>query len=463
MAMDTTIAAPKLGIAWDKTRHLDLKAQQITANLRTGKGWRVDGALTDVWIEDNTAPARLERFNAIWNAAPQGELTIVKFERGAGRIFDWHAKTIVSPMRVKNVAGELRNGKARATGDVALEKTGAALGVFEATHDVASGVGEGQARARDLTFTSTLQPFQISEAMRGLVEDVRGPIDADINAYWGADFRADARFNLKSLDMATAALGPTKAVVGEIRFNDFLKLTTGPGQTLQAGSINPGVAVTDGIVKFHLDPDLHVAVEDARWPFAGGTLSVLPTIVNLNSDEIAVTLSLKGVDVNALTKQLNVKGLTATGEVEGQFPLVFKGGKGKIVHGRLTAAPQGGVIQYDADFAPGSGPAQMAFGALRSFRYDKLSIDLDGDLDGELVTQIAFTGVNREPIDQKAGPGTMKIVGIPFKFGVTVHAPFMALSRTAAGFSDAMGVIRGAKADIDVDVKGEPQTAPAKP
>jgi hypothetical protein len=190
---------------------------------------------------------------------------------------------------------------------------------------------------------------------------------------------------------------------------------------------------------------------------------VLPTIVNLNSDEIALTLSLKGVDVNALTKQLNIKGLTATGEVEGQFPLVFKKGKGRIVHGRLTAAPQGGDIQYDATFDAGGGPAQIAFGALRSFRYDKLSIDLDGDLDGELVTEIAFTGVNREPIDQKAGPGTFKVVGIPFKFGVTVRAPFMSLSRAASGFNDPLGLIRGAKPDIDVEVNGEPQPAPAKP
>jgi hypothetical protein len=184
---------------------------------------------------------------------------------------------------------------------------------------------------------------------------------------------------------------------------------------------------------------------------------VLPTIVNLNSDEIAMTLSLKSVDVNALTKQLNVKGLTATGEVEGQFPLVFKKGKGKIVHGRLTAGPQGGYIQYDSDFAPGGGPAQLAFGALRSFRYDKLSIDLDGELDGELVTQIAFTGVNRAPIDQNAGPGTVKVVGIPFKFGVTVRAPFMALSRTAASFNDATGIIRGAQPDIKVDI-GQTET-----
>ena len=97
-----------------------------------------------------------------------------------------------------------------------------------------------------------------------------------------------------------------------------------------------------------------------------------------------------------------------------------------------------------------SGAAKLAFGALRAFRYDSLSLSLNGDIGGELVTEIAFQGVNREPVKPIGGPAPISLVGIPFKFNVTVHAPFMALARTAAGFSDARGLLDQALPDVSV-------------
>jgi hypothetical protein len=287
---------------------------------------------------------------------------------------------------------------------------------------------------------------------------VDGAVDADFGAHWGGDsFTTDARFAFENLNMATKALGPVEGVSGVVVFNDFATLSTPPGQRITVAKINPGIEVNDGVFHFQMKPDMHIALESAVWPFAGGRLSVLPTTFDFNSKEIRFTLDLAEVDVDQLVKQLNAKDLSATGKVEGRFPLVFTEGKGRIENGQLRAAPGGGIIQYNSDFGQ-TGVTQLAFDALRSFRYNNLTLDLSGALDDEIITAIAFSGVNREPVKQDAGPGSVKLVGIPFKFNVTVRAPFMALSRSAASVTDARGLLN--PTETEVDVSAEPQKAP---
>lgn len=450
MKLDTTVNTPALSIEWDKTRRVNLRGKTVTANLlTTNKGWRVAGVLRDVWAEDNTAPARVESFNGDLIIEPKGDEAVLRVANGVGRVFDWHEKKLLQPLTLRGVEARLEGGKAIAKGAIRLEKPDAALGQFTLTHDLASGKGDAVATARDLTFSPILHPYDITESVRGVVEIVTGPIDADIGAHWsGEDFRTDARFEFKNLNMATAALGPVEGVSGVVVFNDFATLSTPPGQRITVAKINPGIEVKDGIIHLQMKPDLHVTLESAIWPFAGGRLSVLPTTFDFNSKETRLTLDLADVDVDQLVKQLAAKDLSATGKVEGRFPLIFTEGKGRIENGKLQAAPGGGTIQYNSDFGQ-TGVSQLAFDALRSFRYDNLTLDLNGELDKEIISSIAFSGVNREPVKQNAGPGSVKLVGIPFKFNVKVRAPFMALSRAAASVTDARGLLNQTEPEID--------------
>jgi hypothetical protein len=454
MRLDTTVNAPALLINWDTTRTVSVRGKTVTANLLTGDSWRVTGALSDVWVEDSTAPTRVEKFNGALIIEPKGDDAVLRVTNGAGRVFDWHDKRIVQPMALRGVNVVMANGIVTGKGDIRLEKPDAFLGQFTLKHDLASGKGDAAATSRGLLFSPVLKPYEISETLLS----VAGPLDADIGAHWsGNDFLTDAKFSFQNLNMATAALGPMEGVSGVVSFNDFATLSTPPHQRVTVARINPGIEVTNGVFLFQMKPDLNVALESAVWPFAGGKLSVLPTTFDFNSKVTRLTLDLTDIDVNELVKQLNAKDLSATGKVEGSFPLIFEGGKGRIENGRLEAAPGGGTIQYNSDFGQ-TGVAQLAFDALRSFRYDNLTLALDGDLDKEIISSIAFSGVNREPVKQSAGPGSVKLVGIPFKFNVKVRAPFMALSRTAASVTDARGLLNGT--EPDVEVTATPQTPP---
>ena len=80
--------------------------------------------------------------------------------------------------------------------------------------------------------------------------------------------RSSGSFRSSGLDFA-AAFGPVRGLAGAIRFSDLLGLVTDGVQEARVTSINPGVEVEDGIIRYRLLSDFKVAVEGGRWPFAG--------------------------------------------------------------------------------------------------------------------------------------------------------------------------------------------------
>ena len=64
--------------------------------------------------------------------------------------------------------------------------------------------------------------------------------------------------------------------------------------------------------------------------------------------------------------------------------------------------------------------------------------------DGELVTQLRFAGTNETPATLGGGPLPIRATGLPFRFNVTVRAPFRALLGTASSFNDVRPLIRPA-------------------
>ena len=294
--------------------------------------------------------------------------------------------------------------------------------------------------ADHLVFDEGLQPYEISELARGLVENVRGEASATAEARWaGDDFRVSGVFLPNGISLSSATIPQITNVSGEIAFDDLLLLTTPPGQTLTIGELNPGVSVANGRVRFQLLPEQQVRIENAEFDFAEGTLALAPTTITLGAEETRFNLTLSDVDMAALVDTLDMPDLAATGRVEGSFPVLLTSRTAFIENGELQAAPGGGEINYvGAAGDDVTGAARVAFDALRSFRYDDLRLTLNGDLSGEIVTSISFSGENTgRPVDLTPIAGTpigaVNARGVPFAFNVRVTAPFRALARTAAG------------------------------
>lgn len=455
LTMDAALETPALSVALAPDHTVNVRGEAVTAQMiATGGTWSAEGAIANGVVDDATLPANITDFNARFRAEPRGNEAVIRFTGGAARITDRAPANAPSedriaafrPVLARDIEATLEGGRLAASGNLVLEDGGQALGAFTASHIMDSGIGVARVANDALVFDARLQPDDLSALSRSVVANVRGGVGYVVNARWTATtFAADARFNIANVSLSSATLPIIEGVTGEIVFDDLLLLTTPPDQRLAIETINPGIAVHNGVVQFQMREGGRIAIERAQWPFAGGALAVAPTTITLGAEETRFSLTLADVDVATLLAELNVPDLVATGTVGGQFPLVLTEQSARIENGQLSASPGGGTISYAGSaLADATGAARLAFGALTSFRYDNLTLELNGDLAGDLVTAINFRGANRGNLDLGGGPLNTSVAGVPFVFNVRVTAPFRQLGDMAAGAFDPRRAIEQA-------------------
>jgi len=410
------------------------------------------GTLTAAALDDPASPVRFGSAAADWRLSGSR----IDVANATVRVVDRSAPARFQPMRVVGATASLVDGVVRAQGAAILAASTARLGSFDVRHDIASGRGGARLATGTLTFGPTLQPVDITEGLRGIVANVRGPVTGSGQVDWTTTgVTSSGTLRIDAVALATEALGPVDGISGTVAFDDLLALTTPPGQSLRIARINPGVVVDDGVVVFRLlGPDA-AAITRIRWPYAGGTLELAPVTIRAGDVRRDFLLTVDDLDAQQFLQRFEIKNLNVTGRFDGKLPLVFADGHGRIAAGRLVARAGGGLVQYVGEIgtADTGAAARLAFDALRRLRYRDLALDLDGDLDGELVTQVHFSGNNEAATTLAAGPVPVKVTGLPFRFGITVRAPFRALLGTAASFSDVRPLLRAAPAPALVQPK----------
>ncbi|HVV34231.1 MAG TPA: YdbH domain-containing protein [Vitreimonas sp.] len=454
--LNVTAAAPTIAVTMEEGRVLAVRGANLTANAQLGESWLVSGAFAQGRLDDPTLPGSVSAIEGHWSAAPEDGKPVIRVQAAQALLAaltpdSQEEQPLFHTLRITDLTGELRDGQIAARGDIVLEEGARQLAHFTAQHDVSAGAGRANILADNIIFGPALQPYDISELARGMVDNVRGPAAAEATISWDEQHLASSgALHLNGVSLSTGTIPIIQDVRGDIAFDDLFALTTPPHQRLHVGLINPGIAVNNGDIAFQLLPDQRVAIEQAVFDFASGKLSLQPTTIALGADETRFELALRDVDAAALISTLNVPDVTATGHVQGRFPLLLTRRSAFIQDGLLESQGDGGTISYLGHAGDGSvGMARVAFDALRDFRYDNLRLTLDGDLAGDIVSQIQFTGRNSgEPVDLGAianvpGVGHVTVRGVPFDFHVNVTAPFRSLAETAATIADPIHLLHG--------------------
>lgn len=473
---DMTLAleadAPRLMIEMGEDRTLALAVQRITANAEIADTWRIAGAFHAGTLSDPALPGSVSTIEGSWSAAPEDGTPVIRVASAealvtANRPASEEERPLFQPMRLAQVNAILRRGRLEANGDVVLESQQRQLAAFSAWHEMEDGVGAAQVTAPAITFNEALQPYQITERARGVIENVRGPAAAVADIAWSRDdITARGSVRLDGVSFATTTLPIVQDVRGVVVFDDLFALTTPPAQEVSVGLLNPGIAVRDGRVRFQLLPEQRINIEGAVFQFAGGQLAMQPTTVTLGQDETKIVLTLSDVDATSLIAALNIPDLAATGRVEGSFPLRLTSRTAYVENGVLHALPGGGRLAYTGNAGENAtGVTRIAFEALSGFDYDVLSLTLNGDISGDVLTEIAFSGRNSgQPVDlgpvaPVPGLGNVSVRGVPFDFNVRITAPFRRLAQTAASLVDPGALLNRANQheEVDVDVEAEPR------
>ena len=342
------------------------------------------------------------------------------------------------PLVSKDAKLRFADGVITAVAPFHERRTGAKILDAEITHRLGDGSGSADLLVRDLRFDETFQPDQLTRLALGVVANVRGSVVGEGRIAWTEDgVTSGGIFTTRNADLA-AAFGPVSGLTTTLRFDDLINLRTAPGQIAEIAEVNPGIPVLDGRIEYRLLGDNRIRVEGGSWPFGGGRLVLHPATLDFNATEPRrLSFDIVGVDAGVFLQQFGFENINASGVFDGTLPVEFGGLGGRIVDGRIDSRSGGGTLAYVGELSNRNlgAIANFAFGALRSLRYQDLTIILNGDLDGEMVTDIRFGGVGQ-------GEGatrnflTRRIANLPLVFNIKITAPFRQLLTSAKGFYD---------------------------
>ncbi|MBC2778225.1 intermembrane phospholipid transport protein YdbH family protein [Parasphingopyxis marina] len=385
----------------------------------------VDGRFAGASGALSGIPVRMGDAGGDWRFAG-GVLTV----DGRATVSSDSPDPLFNPLDAPQFSMVMRDNRIALTGALQAPENGTELAAIDLRHDLGSGRGEAVLETGLVRFDQRLQPSDLTPLVLGIIADVNGLVSGTGTVRWGPEgVTSDGVYQMTDIDLA-APFGPVVGLNGEVRFTDLIGMNTEPGQLATIRGINPGVLVEDGVVRYQLLSANQVAVEGARWPFAGGELVLEPTVLDFGVDrERRLTFRVIGVDAFQFLEARDFENIIATGIFDGTLPMVFDNDGGRIESGQLVSRGTG-TFSYTGEISDvnlgvfGS----LAFNALELIRYTRLEINFDGAIDGEMVTNVEFTGVSpnlaREGQGFIVGGFTRELAEIPIRFNITMHAPF---------------------------------------
>jgi hypothetical protein len=266
--------------------------------------------------------------------------------------------------------------------------------------DFSTGAGNAAVTLGPLVFRrGGLQPADLSPALASVaVENVDGSIGLAGRLAWTArGLVPDLTLTLKDLAFALSG-AELRQVNGAIKLARLWPPATPSGQKLTALVVAPGVPPAKLSLQGQLDAKPLLKLDRVAIEIAGGTISAANLAIDAGDPAIDTSLKVEQVDLAEITRLIGLDGLSGSGRLDGQIPLVLKGGKVAISAGHL-AAREPGLLRYQPgnlppEIAAAGESVQLALQALSDFHYDKLALDLDKAISGEGTVQLHLEGNN---------------------------------------------------------------------
>ena len=426
--VQTRIGAP------ERVTRLDFGT--ITGRM-TGQG--VAGAFTDGSGQIANVPLLLGEAAGEWTLVG-GALNLT----GAMGVTDAAPTPRFKPLAARTVTLALVNGTITAAGTLFEPTTNTKVADVTLDHALATGTGKADLNVPAIAFAKDgLQPDALTPLTFGVIADVNGSVSGEGHIAWNPQgVTSNGVFRTAGTDLA-AAFGPVTGIATEIRFTDLLNLQSAPGQVATIRTLNPGIPVTDGTIRYQTLPGARVQVEGGSWPFAGGSLTLDPTLLDFSAPkERRMTFHIANMAADQFLQQFDFKNLDATGIFDGVLPMIFDESGGRIEGGDLRVRPGGGTLAYVGDLSQKDLGiwANIAFQALKSLRYQSLRVGMNGPLAGEMVTDVRFAGISQGE-GAKANFIVRRLQKLPFVFNIRIKAPFRGLLDTAQSFYDPKRLI----------------------
>ncbi|MEM8920061.1 MAG: YdbH domain-containing protein, partial [Pseudomonadota bacterium] len=413
------VAPFRMDMLEDAARH-PIRVEDVNGQVRSKNGWSLAGDISgvsamfgDIQMDQGVAGYRLAGGGG---ASLSGGLSDVsaQFRDGADT-------QRFAPMAFSG-GGDLAGGVAAFTGRFFDDESGVSIAAGAGRHELETGSGLFSLTPTPLVFRrGGLQPADLVPRLRGVAANVEGRVDVSGVVSWTREnVESTALVLVSDLGFATAGAGVFEGVNARVGLDDVLNVRSPPGQVATIARLNPGVPIEDGRLRFQLLGPGQIELESAVWPFAGGSLAILPTIWDTDAEENLVTAEARDLDLSDIVERFNIPDAVAIGRVSGRFPMAFGVGGVAVKDAALQADESGGTLQYLGDIGAAASDTdrsvKLFFDAVKNFKYRVLRIGLDGDVAGEMTLSLALEGHNPDVLD-----------GFPFNLNVGLTADLVSL------------------------------------
>lgn len=247
----------------------------------------------------------------------------------------------------------------------------------------------------DLAALDLAQRLPALERMLGDELAASGTLEGRVRADPGADGAWDADVDLALRDVGLVTpLASLRGLYGRLHVVGPPWRTPEP-QRLAMALVDVGLPLEDGQVELLLHPEGRVEVREATWRFAGGRLRAGADLALLTAHQSGVLLA-EGLDVATLAALLEVEGLAGTGTLAGALPVFRDGDRLEVRQGVLRSVGGGTLRWHPAgrDALAARPGMDVLLAALDDFHYDRIELELDGDLRGAMEVQLHLRGSN---------------------------------------------------------------------
>jgi len=169
---------------------------------------------------------------------------------------------------------------------------------------------------------------------------------------------------------------------------------TPPKQAVHVKHIAAGVTLDNLALRFALvegvAPDIPaLQIASFQTLFAGGRLSIAPTVIDAAAKSSQLVIALENVDLAALLAAVGLDGVSGTGRLRGVIPVkMAEAGKAVGISGGRLAASGPGILRIRSDtvkraLAQGGAEVALLLQALEDFRYETLTMEIEKKATGE--------------------------------------------------------------------------------
>lgn len=262
-------------------------------------------------------------------------------------------------------------------------------------HDPATGKGSAAIAVPDTALAAL--PSPLVPALKPL-RRLAGMIGGDARLSWsGGTLKGQAALRLAKVGFETDS-GAVEGISGTITLDQLFPPATAKTQHLRIAKVSAGAALKDITAAFALLPSGVLRIDRAAAGFADGKLIVEAPAIDLLELDGRATATLEGAQLAPILDLVDLKGVSATGTLNGQIPVRLKGDNFAIDGGRLVARG-GGVLHVKSDRArqvlkSGGEKVGLMLQALEDFTYQTLSVEIDKSLTGETTVLLRTLGHN---------------------------------------------------------------------